>query len=301
MQMKNNRSIKSWILATRPWSFPASAMPVLTTVAYLYWLGRDVDWYIGIWTLLNVVLFHASGNLWSDYFDFKKGVDKEDVIGATSLTSGEFAPIEIKSFAMALLVAASLSGIALVVCTGLPTLFLGIAGVVLTLLYPTFKYNALGDIDIFLTYSLLPILGTSYVATGAFDTESLWLALPIGLITVGILHSNNMRDIEHDKDAGIKTFAMILGKKRAAYLYCVEMALPFIWVFAGIVSGAFPLVALLVAPSLKLAMDNIVKVLRFCRERDEHLRGIDESTAQLQLVFGILLTLSLFIDKLFIA
>ena len=41
-------------------------------------------------------------------------------------------------------------------------------GCVLILLYPWLKYHALGDVDIFLTYSLLPILGTSYVVTGVF-------------------------------------------------------------------------------------------------------------------------------------
>ena len=65
-------SFKSWLIATRPWSFPASTMPVVTTLAYLYWLGLEVNWLIGVWTLLSIILFHASGNVWSDYYDFKK-------------------------------------------------------------------------------------------------------------------------------------------------------------------------------------------------------------------------------------
>ena len=36
----NKHSFKSWLLATRPWSFPASGMPILVTLAYLFWLDR---------------------------------------------------------------------------------------------------------------------------------------------------------------------------------------------------------------------------------------------------------------------
>ena len=296
----NKHSFKSWLLATRPWSFPASGMPILVTLAYLFWLDRNVDWVIGVWTLLNIVFFHASGNVWSDYFDFTKGVDRENNVGATSLTSGEFTPKEIKRLALVLLAISSISGIALVFCTGIPTLFLGILGVLLTLLYPWLKYNALGDVDIFLTYSLLPILGTTYVATGALNAEALWLALPIGLITVGILHANNARDIEHDRLAGIRTFAMNVGKKASAIIYCAEVILPFVWIAAGIVIGVFPILSLLVLPALKPVLDNVKKVMRFPVEGEKMLWGIDEATAKIQLIFSVLLAVSLFVDKAFV-
>ena len=180
-------SLKAWFFATRPWSFPASAMPVVVTLAYLHWLGCEVNWLVGLWTLVNIILFHAAANTWSDYFDFKKGVDREDTIGGVSLTSGEFVPKEIFSLATGLLAVSVLSGFALVAYTGLTTLYLGLAGLALILLYPFLKYNALGDVDIFLTFSLLPILGTSYVATGYFYLQVMWLTIPVGLITVGIL------------------------------------------------------------------------------------------------------------------
>ncbi|MBR5150048.1 MAG: prenyltransferase, partial [Bacteroidaceae bacterium] len=160
--------------------------------------------------------------------------------------------------------------------------------------------NALGDVDIFLTYSLLPILGTTYVATGAIDAEALWLALPIGLITVGILHANNARDIEHDRLAGIRTFAMNVGKKASAIIYCAEVILPFVWIAAGIVFGVFPILSLLVLPALKPVLDNVKKVMRFPVEGEKMLWGIDEATAKIQLIFSVLLAVSLFVDKAFV-
>ena len=291
----SKHSFKSWILATRPWSFPASTMPVLATLAYLHWMGVSVNWLIGLWAIVNIIVFHAAGNTLSDYFDYIKGVDSDDTIGGMSLTSGEFQPKEIRTLSLVLLVIASASGIAIVATTGLPTLYIGIAGFLLTVLYPWLKYHALGDIDIFLTYSLLPILGTSFVATGNFHLQALWLALPIGLITVGILHSNNARDIEHDRRANIKTFAMLVGEKVSAIIYCAEVIIPFIWIAGGCIAGLFPWWSLLVLPALKPAIDNASKAMRFPKEGAEQLWGVDEMTAKLQLIFSLLLTLSLFI------
>lgn len=299
MTTKNAHSFKDWLIATRPWSFPASAMPVLVTCAYLFWKGTDdVNWLVGLLTIFDVVIFHAAGNTWSDYKDFVSGVDREDTIGGLSITSGQFAPKEIKSLSVLLLVVAMLIGGVITYLTGWQTLCFALAGALLSLLYPWLKYHALGDVDIFLTYSLLPILGTSFVVIGRFDFDVLWLTLPIGLITVGILHANNIRDIEHDKRAGIHTLAMLLGKKVSVFLYCAYMMLPFIWVIVAVILGIFPLWSLLVLIALIPAIGNIVKAVRYPREGMTAMAGIDEKTAQLQLAFSLMLALSLVIPVL---
>ena len=41
-------SLKDWMIAVRPWSFPASSMPVVVTLAYLYWMQQDINWVNGI-------------------------------------------------------------------------------------------------------------------------------------------------------------------------------------------------------------------------------------------------------------
>lgn len=295
---RKRHTFKDWFLAARPWSFPASSMPVAVTLAFLYWRGFEVNWPVGLWTLLSVILFHAAGNTWSDYSDFKRGVDREDTIGGMSITSGEFLPCEIKCLSMLLLAVATVSGLSLMLATGLPTLYLGLAGLALTMMYPFLKYHAMGDIDIFLTYSLLPVMGTSYVATGAFVMDVLWLVLPIGLITVGILHINNTRDIEHDKRAGIHTFAMLAGKRASALIYCIEVTLPFVWVVGCVMYGSMPLWSLIVFLALKPAIDNSRKALMFPKEGMKAVVGVDEATAKLQLMFSLLLVVSFFIASL---
>ncbi len=295
---RKRHTFKEWFLATRPWSFPASSMPVAVTLAFLYWRGFEVNWPVGLWTLLSVVLFHAAGNTWSDYSDFKRGVDREDTIGGMSITSGEFLPSEIKCLSMLLLAVAAVSGLSLMLATGLPTLYLGLAGLALTMMYPFLKYHAMGDIDIFLTYSLLPVMGTSYVATGVFVMDVLLLVLPIGLITVGILHINNTRDIEHDKRSGIHTFAMLAGKRASAFIYCMEVTVPFVWVAICIIYNSMPLWSLIVLLALKPAIDNSRKALLFPKEGMQAVVGVDEATAKLQLMFSLLLVVSFFIASL---
>ena len=296
----NNKKhgFKAWLLATRPWSFPASAMPVLATLAYLFWHGYEINWLTGVWALLNIIVFHAAGNTWSDYYDYKRGVDREDAIGGMSIVSGEFQACEIKRLAWILLVIAVVAGIGLMLVAGLPVLYFGLAGCALIVLYPWLKYHALGDLDIFLTYSVLPILGTSYVATGALNCETLWLMLPIGLITVGILHVNNTRDIEQDCRAGIKTFAMLVGKRVSVVLYIVELMLPFVCVLVAAIYGAMPWWSLVVLVALKPALDNCRAMLKLPAEGMKALIGVDEKTAQLQLMFSLLLSLSLFITAM---
>jgi 1,4-dihydroxy-2-naphthoate octaprenyltransferase len=179
--------------------------------------------------------------------------------------------------------------------TGLPTLYLGLAGCALTLLYPLLKYHALGDLDIFLTYSLLPVMGTSYVVTGEFVDKALWIVLPIGLITVGILHINNSRDMEHDKRAGIHTFAMLVGKRASSVIYCLEVILPFVWVIGCVIYGSMSVWSLLVLIALKPAIDNARKAILLPKGGMEVVTGVDEATAKSQLMFSLLLVVSLFI------
>ena len=298
METTGKHSLKAWILATRPWSFPASSMPVLATLAYLFWAGYKIDWPLGVWALVSIVIFHAAGNTWSDYFDYMKGVDREDTIGGMSIVSGEFKAHEIKKLALILLGVAIISGLGLMLCTCLPVLYFGLAGCALIVFYPWLKYHALGDLDIFLTYSVLPILGTSFVATGKIQTEALWLMLPIGLITVGILHVNNTRDIEHDSRAGIKTFAMLVGKNASVYIYIAELVLPFVIVLVAAIYGAMPWWSLIVLVAMKPAIDNCRAMLKLHTEGMQALIGVDEKTAQLQLMFSLLLSLSLFVTAM---
>ena len=286
------------MFAVRPWSFPASAMPVAVTIAYLFWRGMEIDWLSGVWAIINVVVFHAAGNVWSDYFDYRKGVDAEDTFGAKTMTSGEFTPREMLNLAIGLLLAALAMGVGLMLRAGLPLLWFGLAGALTVVLYPRLKYSALGDVDIMLAYALLPTLGTSFVATGCLQWEALWIALPVGLITVAILHSNNTRDIATDNRAKISTLAMSLGRNASKWLSAAEVLLPFAWVAGCALAGVFPLWTLLTLPAVVPAWMGARDMLRHDEQSADTIANLDERTAKLQLMFSLLFTVSFIVASL---
>lgn len=290
--MMNKHSLKDWLVAVRPWSFPASAMPVAVTLAFLYWMQQDVNWTDGVWALLNIIVFHAAGNTWSDYFDYKHRVDREDTHGVRTLTGGLFRPQEIFRLSLSLLVVALVAGIGLLVRTGLPLLYIGIGGAACTLLYPALKYRALGDVVIFVAYALLPMLGTAYVATGVMDWTTMWAGVPVGLITVAILHANNTRDITTDVRADIRTLAMTVGAQASMAVYYVEVLFPFVWIAGCAAAGIFPWWTLLVLPALVPAVGNVRLMSSYSVRGMEGISRLDELTAKLQLLFSLLLTLS---------
>lgn len=285
-------TFKEWLIATRPWSFPASAMPVVVTLAYLYWMQNEINWLNGIWALVNIVIFHAAGNTWSDYFDYKRGVDAKDTYGVKTLTGGMFTPKEIYRLSLGLLIVALMAGIGLLLHTGFPLLYIGIGGAACALLYPPLKYHALGDVVIFLAYAFLPTLGTAFVATGVFNWDVLWVAVPVGLITVAILHANNTRDIRTDSRADIRTLAMKLGGKVSMYVYCAEILFPFGWIAGCVATGTFPLWTLAIVIALVPAIGNVRMVSQLPRKGESAIANLDEMTAKLQLLFSLLFALS---------
>lgn len=286
-----------WMIAVRPWSFPASAMPVIVTAAFLFWKGYEISWGFAIWALLNIIVFHAAGNTWSDYFDFKKKVDADDTFGAKTLTTGMFEPKEIYRLSVALTVVAVVGGLALMALTGLPLLWIGLGGLICTLLYPMLKYNALGDLVILLAYAFLPTLGTSFVAAGGIIPSVLIVALPLGLITDGILHSNNTRDMKTDSRAGIRTMAMSLGVKSSAVLYGFEMIFPFIWVGVCSICGFMPLATIIIFMTLPVAIGCAKTMMNSVEGGVHMIADLDVRTANLQLMFSLLLTVSFVIAR----
>ena len=283
---------KEWVIAVRPWSFPASSMPIIATLAFLFWTGAKINWLNGVLTLVGMILFHIAGNTWSDYFDFKKKVDAEDTFGAKTLTTGMFQPHEIKKIAILSLILGVICGVTLVVLTGLPLLWIGLAGAACTLLYPAMKFNALGDLDILITFAFLPTIGTSYAVTGTIDWSVLLIALPIGLITDGILHCNNTRDMVTDKRAGITTMAMKLGPASAAKLYAFEMIFPFVWVGLCSIAGILPLHTIIIFMTIPIALGCAKTLLNGHDDGPELTADLDVRTANLQLLFSVLLSVS---------
>ena len=197
---------KSLFIATRPWSFPVSMAPVLLTGLYVWpqavaHFGTSHALLMLLWILLSMVLFHASSNLWSDWFDYRKGVDTDPSIGSPTITGGILTAKATMVYAVILLVTAVINGLVVAWLAGWQLIIFGAIGTLLVLSYPWLKFHALGDLDIFLTFGILPTLGTAFILSGELLWQSLWITPMFATITVAVLHANNTRDYQRDGNA----------------------------------------------------------------------------------------------------
>ena len=296
--MNNKPTIKDWIFATRFWSFPVSSLPALIGVVYSIYKYPDCggNWWLGLIAIVGAVLFHAAGNLISDYNDYKYGVDRKgNVVGTEMLTSGLFAPKQVLAFGLVFLFIGIALGMFLVWKSGAGLLWVGLIGFFATVFYYVFKFKALGDLLIFIIYGPAIVMGASYATIGFYDWNLFLVALPLVFITVSVLHANNTRDMKNDCQAGIKTFAMVLGYKVSIIYYYILNLLPYVFIIFMVVFGILPWVSLIAMLTVPLALKNCRAMSKIAPGDVSSINGLDKSTAQLQLPFGTLQAIALFI------
>lgn len=298
----SKHSIKDWFKVTRYWSFPVSTMPVLATFAYLFserlLPSGFMPYLVFILCLLGVVVLHSAGNVLSDWFDYKSGVDNENAFAVPNLVFHHFEPKEYLNFSIILFVVGALIGICIALLSGPVLWIIGGIGVLLTILYSFLKYHALGDLDVFIIFGILPVIGTAYAVTGTLHWDALVLSLPIGLITVSVLHANNTVDTESDGAAGIKTFAMLIGGKASSLLYAAYMVIPFLCVIGAVAVGRLHPMALISLVAVIPAWGNLKQALGYDKLGIDAMKGLDQASAKLQMTFSVLLSAGLFISRM---
>lgn len=300
--MENNRTLKDWIIATRPWSFPASITPIVVTTAYLYWQSRvcgfGMNWTNAVLSFLLLVILHASSNLIGDYYDYIKGVDKVNgPNGVTWIFSGKFTPGQVLHYGYALVAISALIGIVILLNSSAMGIWLGVAGILLVTCYFWMKSHAMGDIAVILGFAFLPSVGVSFVTTGEWHFETMLISITYGLITVAILHANNTRDIDNDAEAGLTTFCIAIGTKASQAMYLVQIIIPYLLIPVFCLYGLIPAWSMLTWLTIPVAVKN-------CRQMMVSVNGnlqiptLDQTTAQLQMMFGIMLFASFIIASL---
>ena len=278
-------------------------MPVLVSFAYVFSKGMlpsgIMPWVLFALCLLGVVLLHSAGNVLSDWADYRTGVDNENAFAVPNLVFHKFEPVEYLTFSAVLFIAGVTVGAVIAILSGPGLWIIGGIGVLLTALYSVLKYHALGDLDIFVIFGVLTVLGSAYAVTGEWHPDALVLSLPLGIITVAVLHANNTLDIETDRAAGIKTFAMLIGGKASSRLYAsVYMIIPFISVIFAVCCGWLHPLALLCLVAAIPAWKNIKQASTFDKVGIEAMKGLDQATAKLHLVFSLALSAGLFLSVL---
>ena len=299
--MDGEGKLKNWVLVAHPWALPASVSPALVGLSYVFYLYKtgiisEVNWGYGIVAFFGVILFHLAGNLIGEYHDFVNGVDVKEKIGARRLiVEGLFKPKTVLYYGYTMLIAGILVGTWLFLHTGWPVLIIGGVGIISATLYYKFKYVALGDILIFICFGLSIALGMVYVMTGMLIWLTLLVVTPTGLLVVAILHANNTRDMLQDKAAGIRTQAMKLGIEGSQIAYQTQLIVSYVVIAIAVLAEVLTPIAFLVLLSIPLAMKNIKLMRTATMDHLEVIQFLDGMTAQLTLIFSLLLVAANFI------
>lgn len=224
--MVKTNSVKAWLLATRPKTLSAAAVPVMIGTAFAWRnTSEQFNWIPAILCLLFAWIMQIDSNLVNDYFDFKKGNDDETRLGPKRACSEGW--ITSDAMVWGILITTLLgcmTGIPLILYGGLEMVMVGIACVVFCFLYTTlFSYHGLGDILVLLFFGIIPVCCTYYVCMPLHQQiptgEVIASSIACGLAIDALLIVNNYRDIDNDRSNGKITLAVRLGESKTRRLY----------------------------------------------------------------------------------
>lgn len=284
--------LKLWFLATRPWSFPMTIIVVLASVFYGYWLGASVDPLFAALAVVGGVLLHMMVNVLNDYFDTKFGVDRP---GAGTV---EYRPHPLvhgfmtRGQVLGLGFGAGLAGMLLALylaAAGRPLVIpLALLGFLLAYAYtgPPFKmkYVGLGEVGVYLAWGVLIPIGAYYVATGILEPLVLAFAAPLGLLIVAVLMANNIRDIEVDRGAGVRTLSVLIGYDASVGIYKALIIAAYVIPVAMVLAGLAPIAVLAVLVTLPKAL-GLTRMFSGGAPPDA-----DPRTANVVLLYGLIYT-----------
>ena len=290
-----------WVQGARPRTLGASITPVVVGTAAA---GVLVAWRF-VAALLVGLGMQVGVNLANDYHDGVRGVDTPERLGPPRLTSSGLAPARSVLFgALVCVFVAGLSGLALAAVTTWWLVPIGALAMLALWLYSggprPYAELGLGEVMVFLFFGVMATAGSAYVQAETVPSVAWWASVPMGLLAVAILVANNLRDIPTDAVAGKRTLAVRLGDRRTRSLYrgCIVGA--FAAIVLGVVVDAVDQESGLTPWSL-LALAAAVAAVgpfeRVGRAQGRDLIGVLIGTARLQVVFGALLALGLWIAE----
>lgn len=291
------RRLSAYYEVARPFSLPASTVPVLAAGA-LAWGSGLFDPVLFLAALLGAVCLHLGTNITNEIYDVRNGVDTITSPRASqAILKGRLTEREAFVLVGVFFAVATLIGLFLLLQRGVPVLLFGIAGLLAGYGYTApplqLKYRALGLPLVFLMFGPLMTIGTYYVATGTFSWQPVIVSIPVGLLVTAILHGNEWRDISDDKRYGIGTLSSWMGSRKAYRVYVGLIVTAYIALAIAVLFGWLPTPTLLAMLSLPLFVRAIRNAELGVLGQQRAIAMIDLQTAQLQAAFGFLLVAGL--------
>jgi 1,4-dihydroxy-2-naphthoate octaprenyltransferase len=291
--------LRSWFWAIRPFTLPASIVPVLVGTALAFHDGFFDAWRF-VMTLLGSVLVQIGTNLVDEYSDHEMGGGRGKLLASYKVIAlGSLSARAVRAGAALSFGIATVIGVYLVLITSWPLLIFCGASLLVAYGYsagplPLGKVG-LGQPLVFIFMGLLMVMATYYVQTEDLTRQSLLAALPVACLVTGILVVNDLRDIDEDRQMGKLTPVSRFGGGFGLLVFLLLVAGAYVSVLLWVVArpALFPL--LLVVVALPKAWTTM-RLIRFGDTRAALNQALRHS-AQLHLQFGILMALGLMASR----
>jgi len=235
--------VKAWLNAARLRTLPLSISGIFVGTALAAYYGAT-NVTIFILALCTTIGLQVTSNFANDYGDGVKGTDGDDRIGPKrALQSGLLTAAELKRGIYISIVINAVLIVSLIITSfGIkdvlyPVLFLVLgalaiwAAIKYTVGKSAYGYQGLGDVFVFIFFGLVSVLGSMFLYLKFIDLFAVLPAIAIGLLSVGVLNLNNMRDIKSDTAVGKNTLAVKMGLSKAKKYHYSILLVSFLCLF----------------------------------------------------------------------
>ncbi len=282
--------MNKWVLGARVRTLPAAIAPVVVASSLA---GNEFNWSRAILALAVGIWLQIGVNFANDYSDGIKGTDDDRVGPIRLVASGLASAKSVKRAAYISFFFASVAGLWLSILTSYVLIPIGLICIAAAWGYTGGKnpygYRGFGEVSVFVFFGIVATVGSFYVQTERITLLSFMVAIPMGALSCAILTVNNIRDLEKDKVAGKRTFAVRVGDLKARRIYVSLLILAHIAAVATFIPAT--LLTLIAAP-LTFSVSKVV----LSQASGASLIPVLGRTGKLQLLFATLFAVALAIQ-----
>jgi len=249
--------ISKWLISTRAAVLLMTFLSAVLAGLLAWHDGYKINIFAWFILALGLVLAHASNNIFNDFTDYSRGVDKDNyyrtMYGPQPVADGLMTRRQHLTYFAVTAFLALLCGLFLVFFrrNDLMVWILLALGAFFVLFYTwPLKYIALGEVSVFIVWGPLMIGGGYYVLTGVWNWNVILASLPYVLGVTTVIFGKHIDKLLVDKTKRIFTLPVIIGEKVARYSVLAMMILPYIVVVILIATRYFTPVLLLVFVAL---------------------------------------------------
>lgn len=250
-------NLSAWFLAARPKTLLASLSPVAIGTALAVYDGK-FHLLAMLAAMVGAISIQIGTNFCNDYCDFFQGADTENRKGPTrAVQAGLISPKAMLAGTVLMFAITVCATVYLYLRADWPFLVIGALSILFGVMYTAGRYSlaylGLGDPFVLIFFGPVAVGGTYYVQALTIDWPVIVAGFAPGLLAVGLLVVNNLRDIDEDREARKRTLAVRFGATfcRIEYTLCILIAslIPVLLWQQGMTAGIL-LAALIIVPGL---------------------------------------------------